>query len=83
MVSSDYYIQDNSDLETKTLEAAKVHYNNGKYNEALKLYLGMLNTSISYKLYYEIGRCYYKLNDFLPAEEYFKKSIALESLKNS
>ena len=51
MVSSDYYIQDNSDLETKTLEAAKVHYNNGKYNEALRLYLGMLNTRISYRLY--------------------------------
>lgn len=83
MVSSDYYIQDNSDIEIKTFEAAKLHYNSGKYNEALKLYLSMLNTSISYKLYYEIGRCYYKLNDFLPAEEYFKKSIALESLKNS
>lgn len=82
MVSSDYYIQDNSDLELKTLEAAKNLYNDGKYSEALKLYSGMLNTSLSYKLYYEIGRCHYKLNDLLPAEEYFKKSIGLEGFKN-
>ncbi len=83
MVSSDYYIQDNSNLEEKTLNAAKGLYQEGKYTEALKLYQGMLNTSISYKLYYEIGRCYYKLNDLLPAEEYFNKSIALEGFKNS
>lgn len=82
MVSSDYYIVDNSDLENKRLEAAKNHYNKGDYSSALRLYIDMLNTSISYKLYYEIGRCYYKLNDFLPSEEYFKKSIGLESFKN-
>lgn len=83
MVSSEYYIVDNSDLENKRLEAAKNYYSKGDYSSALRLYLDMLNTShISFKLYYEIGRCYYKLNDMLPAEEYFKKSIALESFKN-
>ena len=83
MVSSDYYVQDNSDIENKKLEAAKNHYSKGKYNEALNLYLGMLNMSTSYRLYYEIGRCYYKLNNLLAAEEYFKKSIGLENFKNS
>ncbi len=83
MVSSDYYIEDNSDIENKKLEAAKNHYLKGKYNEALNLYLGMLNMSTSYKLYYEIGRCYYKLNNHLASEEYFKKSIGLENFKNS
>ena len=83
MVSSEYYIVDNSDLENKRLEAAKNYYSKGDYSSALRLYLDMLNTShISFKLYYEIGRCYYKLNDMLPAEEYFKKSIGLESFKN-
>ena len=82
MVSSDYYIVDNSDLENKRLEAAKNHYSKGDYSSALRLYLDMLNMSTSFKLYYEIGRCYYKLNDLLPAEEYFKKSIGLESFKN-
>lgn len=82
MVSSDYYIVDNSDIETKTLEAAKNHFSKKDYKSALKLYLSLLNTSISYKLYSDIGMCYYKLNEDLPAEEYFKKSIALEFLKN-
>lgn len=82
MVSSDFYIRDNSNPEEKTLEAAKKLYQDGKYAEALKLYLGMLNTSMSYKLYYEIGRCYYKLNELLPAEDNFKKSISLEGFKN-
>ena len=82
MVSSDYYIVDNSDLENKRLEAAKNHYSKGDYSSALRLNLDMLNMSTSYKLYYEIGRCYYKLNDLLPAEEYFKKCISLESFKN-
>lgn len=82
MVSSDYYIIDNSDIENKKLEAAKNHFIKGDYHSALKLYTGMLNTSISYKLYYEIGRCYYKLNEMLHAEEYLKKSIAIEDFKN-
>ena len=83
MVSSDYYIADNSDIENTKMEAAKKFYSKGDFKAALNLYLGMLNTSMSYKLYYEIGRCYYKMNDLLPAEEYFKKSISLESAKNS
>lgn len=82
MVSSNYYTVDNSDIENQKLEAAKNHYAKGDYKSALRLYLDMLNTSISYKLYYEIGRCYYKLDDMLPAEEYFKKSVALEDFKN-
>lgn len=82
MVSSDYYISDNSDMDNKRLEAAGNLYSKGDYAGALRLYLDMLNTSMSYKLYYEIGRCYYKLNDYLPSEEYFKKSIMLEGLKN-
>ena len=83
MVSSDFYVQDNSDLEEKTLDAAKKLSQDGKYAEALKLYQGMLNTSISHRLYYEIGKCYYKLNDFLAAEDNFKKSISLEEFKNA
>lgn len=75
-------MQDNSDLENKKFEAAKSNYSKGDYNAALRIYLDMLNTSMSYKLYYEIGRCYYKLNEYLPAEEYFKKSVSLEGFKN-
>lgn len=82
MSKSDYYIQDNSDIENKKLEVAKGLYQTGNYAGALKLYLDMVNTSYSYKLYYEIGRCYYKLNNFDEAEIYFSRSINLEEIKN-
>lgn len=82
MATSDYYIQDNSDIEIKKLEAAKGLYAAGNFSGALKLYLDMVNTSYSYKLYYEIGRCYYKLGDLDNAELYFSRSVSLESFKN-
>lgn len=82
MAKTDYYIQDNSDIEDKKLEAAKGLYQTGNFSAALKLYLDMINTSYSYKLYYEIGRCYYKLNNFVEAEKAFLQSISLEEYKN-
>ena len=82
MATSDYYIQDNSDIEDKKLDAAKGLYQKGNYSGALKLYLDMVKTSYSYKLNYEIGRCYYKLNDFDNAELYFTRSVSLEEVKN-
>ena len=82
MANSDYYIQDNSDIEETKLAAAKEHYNAGSYSKALLLYMDMVNTSYSYKLLYEIGRCYYKLGNFNDAEIYFKQSISLEQEKN-
>ena len=82
MLSSEYYIQDNSDIEETKLEAAKNLYRIGNYAGALKLYLDMANASYSFKLHYEIGRCYYKLGDIGNAETYFKNSINLESHKN-
>ena len=82
MATSDYYIQDNSDIEDKKLEAAKGLYQTGNYDGALKLYLDMDKTSYSYKINYEIGRCYYKLNDLNNAELYFCRSVSLEEAKN-
>lgn len=82
MATSDYYIQDNSDIENEKLEAAKGLYQAGNYSGALKLYLDVVNTSYSYKINFEVGRCYYKLNDFDNAELYFMRSIGLEEYKN-
>ncbi len=82
MVSSEYYVADNSNMEEKKLEAAKNHYKTGDYPAALKLYLSLLNTSLSYKLYYRIGKCYYKMGEFSSAKEYFEKSVSLESGSN-
>lgn len=82
MASSDYYIQDNEDIETQKLEAARGLYQVGDYQKALKLYLDMLNSGYSHKLCYEIGRCYYKMDDMNNAELYFTRSVSLEEYKN-
>ena len=82
MASSDFYIVDNSDIESKKLEAARNHYNTGDYQAALKLYLSLLNANISFRLYHRIGKCYYKMNDLSSAEDFFKKSIGLERVEN-
>ncbi|MBE7703144.1 MAG: tetratricopeptide repeat protein [Cyanobacteria bacterium SIG28] len=82
MTNSDYYIQDNSEIEATKFEAAKGLYQSGNYSGALKLYLDLVSASTSYKLYYEIGRCYYKLLDINNSELYFMRSIALVAHKN-
>ena len=82
MATSDYYVQDNADIEEQKLEAAKGLYRSGDYKGSLRIYLDLLTTNTSYKLYYEIGRCYYKLEDMLNAELYFNRSISLEEFKN-
>lgn len=82
MVSSDFYTADNSNLESKKLEAASDHYKRGNYSAALRLYFGLLNTNASYKLYYRIGKCFYKMNQIAEARDAFEKSVELESYKN-
>jgi len=82
MVSSDFYVADNSNIEERKLEAAKSHYIHGDYSAALNLYLSLINTSISYKLYHRIGKCYYKMGDINNAEGYFQKSVSLEKVDN-
>ena len=82
MAKSNFFVSDNSDIENKKFEAAKGLYQSGSYQAALKLYLDMINMSVSYKLYYEIGRCYYKLGDLVNAELYFSRSVDLEFYKN-
>lgn len=82
MGKSDYYIQDNADIKTQKTNAAMSLYQSGDYKGALRLYLDMQNTDASSELYYEIGRCYYKLNDFDNAELYFTNSVSMDSVKN-
>lgn len=82
MEYTDYYIQDNSDIETQKYNAAKGLYQSGDYKGALNLYLDMQNTAVTSKLYMEIGKCYYKLNDYDNAESYFRNSISIDNYKN-
>jgi tetratricopeptide (TPR) repeat protein len=54
----------------------------GDYGAALNLYLSLVNTNISYKLYHRIAKCYYKMGDIKNAEENFLQSINLEKGEN-
>ena len=73
-----YSVEDNSDIEKSVIDAAKKHFNNGDYASALKLYLGLLKTSASARLYFDVGLCYYKKNDYDKAIEYLSQAVNLD-----
>ena len=73
-----YSVEDNSDIESSIENAAKKHFKEGNYDAALKLYLGLLKTSASSKLYLDVGICFYKKGDFNLAIEYLTQSSQLD-----
>ena len=76
-LTSEYHVQDNSDIEGSVIAAARKHYASGNYNEALKLLLGTLHKTNDSEIYLEIGSCYYMLNQHVEALEYWNKAIEL------
>ncbi len=77
-----FHLQDNSDFEGSVISAAKNHYSQGNYNDALKLLLDASNTNADSDVYTDIGNCYYMLNGHQEALDYWNKAIALNP-KNS
>lgn len=77
-----YSVEDNSDIEKSVIDAAKKHFSGGDYDSAIKLYLGLLKTSASTKLYFDVGLCYYKKHDFDTAIEYLTLATNLD-IRNS
>lgn len=77
-----YHLQDNSDLEGSVVSAAKNHYINKNYREALRLLLDASNTNANSEIYVDIGNCYYMLDGQKEALEYWNKAISLNP-KNS
>lgn len=80
--TTQYHVQDNSDIEGSVLSAALDHYAKGNYREALKLLLEAVHTSDGSDIYIDIGSCYYMLDDQKEALEYWNKAIQLDP-KNS
>lgn len=74
-----YRVEDNSDIEESIVNAARKHYKDGKYDMAIKLYLGLLNTGASSKLYMDVGLCYYKMGNFDSAIDYLTKAVSLDT----
>ncbi len=52
-------------------------YEDGKYREALDLYLEAEKLGAHWRLYYNMGNCYFKLGDFLKAKIYFLRAERL------
>lgn len=74
-----YSVEDNSDIEESTVNAAKKHYKEGRYDMAARLYLGLLNTGASSRLYLDVGLCYYKMNNLDSAIDYLNRAITLDT----
>lgn len=81
-ITKEYYVQDNSNVDESVLAAAKKHYAQKNYQEALNLLLNAANKRASSEVYLDIGNCYYMLNGQRDALEYWNKAISLDS-KNS
>lgn len=77
-----YHVQDNSNTDSSVVNAAKKHYVQKNYQEALNLLLGIANKSATSDIYVDIGNCYYMLGGYKEALEYWNKAINLDS-KNS
>ncbi len=60
-------------------KAATSDYNEGQYEAAVDKYLQILeNGDHSAALYYNLGNCYYKLNQIAPSIYYYEKALLLD-----
>lgn len=60
-------------------EKATVAYNEGEYSVAIDNYLEILKAGEhSASLYYNLGNCYYKLNQIAPSIYYYEKALLLD-----
>lgn len=80
--NAQFHLQDNSDFEGSVLSAAKNHYSQGHYNEALKLLQDASTTNADSEIYTDIGNCYFMLNGHQEALDNWNKAISLNP-KNS
>jgi tetratricopeptide (TPR) repeat protein len=70
-------------LSNEDFRTANQLYEEGKYAEALSIYHSIESGGIHWKLYYNIGNCYYKLNKFVKAKIYYLKAQKVEAFNDS
>ncbi len=58
-------------------------YEDGNFKESLKIYLGIEKYIKNWKLFYNTGNCYFKLNQFVEAKIYYLRSKKLKPFNNS
>lgn len=77
-----FHVQNNSDIEGNSLTAAQNCYEKGSFKEALNLFLNVASKNPDSNVYVDIGSCYYMLENYREAKEYWSKAINLNA-KNS
>jgi tetratricopeptide (TPR) repeat protein len=58
-------------------------YEEAKYAEALALYQGIERSVFHWKLFYNMGNCYYKMNNFVKAKIYYLRAERLNPFEAS
>ncbi|QQO09930.1 tetratricopeptide repeat protein [Breznakiella homolactica] len=68
------------DNENSIYEEALEKIKEEKLEQAIELFLSIEDQNTdNYQYYYDLGYCYYRLEDDITAQDYFKKSISLNS----
>jgi len=76
-------IQLSPDSFQEPFNQANQLYEEGKYSEALSIYLDIEKKGAHWKLFYNIGNCYYKLNNFVRAKIYYLRAERLKPFEPS
>ena len=58
-------------------------YEDGNFKESLEIYLSIDKYIKNWKLFYNIGNCYFKLNQYVEAKIYYLRSKKLKPFNNS
>lgn len=77
-----FNVQDNSNLDEDILLAAKRHFVNKNFVDALKLFQDVAHKTSSAGVYVDIGNCYYMMGDYKEAMEHWNRAVTLDP-KNS
>ena len=65
--------------ETTSFQKATDAYNGGEYKKAIDLYTNILESGKhSPELYFNLGNCYYKLDEIGPSIYYYEKALLLQ-----
>lgn len=67
----------------KSFHQANQSYEKGQYSEALSLFLDIEKTTPHWKLFYNMGNCYYKLGDYVRAKIYYLRARRLKPFEPS
>ena len=70
-------------LSGEDFDEANRLYEEGQFTEALNLYQKIEKNGAHWKLFYNMGNCYYKLNDFVQAKIYYLRAQRLKPFDDS